>query len=115
MKLEDEEWELFHGFIWIASLKIRIRNATLDNRVIGLRKFSLENDVNIEERNKPTQEQATAVVHEIIRRSDSYSTHIRAMDLEPDDSMSGWYVDWVSSVCGWRSADVQVYRDGCSW
>lgn len=96
MKLEDEEWELWQSFIWIAALKIRISNASMDKRVIRLRQFSVESDLGYYKPPKPTKEQATAVFQETIKRGETYTAHIRMMDLEPRDSMSGWYVTWVS-------------------
>lgn len=98
MRLEDEEWELFEGWIWIAALKIRMSNHTfLDwKTTIRLKRFSLDSDLGSYTPPKPTQEQADAVFRETMKRAESYSSHIKAMDLEPNDSVSGWYVYWVS-------------------
>ena len=112
MRLEDEEWELWHGWIWIAALKIRLMNRTFDKRTIRLKRFSLDPHLGTYTPPKPNTNQADAVFHETIRRGDSYSSHIKAMDLEPDDSMSGWYVHWVSmSADGGRPPCTFVVTD----
>lgn len=91
--LEHEEWELWQGCIWIASLKIRITNVS-PSQAIRLRRFDLESDP-VSWLCKLTDEKAIAVTQEIVSRGESHGPHIRIMDLEPGDSMSGWYVNWV--------------------
>jgi hypothetical protein len=93
LRLEDEEWELWREVIWIALLKVRLTNGSLDNRVIRLRQFSLESDPGSGERPALTQAQGKAVLDEILRRRDALSPHLRTIDLLASDSVSGWYVD----------------------
>ena len=113
MKLEAQEWELWQDWIWIGSLKIRITNNT--DRVMRLRNFSLDPDLGSYTPPKPNQEQADALFHEVLRRGDTYTSHIRMMDLEPDDSISGWFVRWVSmSEDGGRPPCMFVVTDAAS-
>jgi hypothetical protein len=110
MSLQAEEWELWRDWIWIGSLKIRITNNA--DRVIRLRHFSLNPDLGSHTPPRQSQEKIDTVLHETIRRGDSYTAHIRRMDLESGDSVSGWYVHWVSvSADGGRPPCTFVATD----
>jgi hypothetical protein len=92
MTLEEEKWDMWQGVAWIAAVKVRITN-TATNQVIRLERFNLESEPGPGERPKLTQDQVNALFHEVMKRGDAYgSSHLRRVDLQPDDSTSGWLV-----------------------
>jgi hypothetical protein len=84
IKLEDENWELWHDVAWLVALKIRIRNTTTD-RAILMKKFSLLIDIAL-------GAQAKGIYQEIGRRSEYFSPGLSPMNMQPGDSKSGWFV-----------------------
>jgi membrane protein implicated in regulation of membrane protease activity len=81
--LQDENWDQWRGICWVVALKIRISNTTID-REIRLKKFSLVSEIAL-------GAQAKGIFQELQRRSEIYSPSLTPMDLQPDDSISGWF------------------------
>jgi membrane protein implicated in regulation of membrane protease activity len=84
IKLQDENWDLWHGKCWIVALKIRITNTTTD-RAVRLKRFTLQSEIAL-------GAQAKGVFQELHRRSYIYSPSLTPMDLRPDDSITGWFI-----------------------
>jgi hypothetical protein len=84
IKLEDENWDLWRDICWVVMLRIRITNTTTD-RAIRLKKFSLQSNIAL-------GAQAKGIFQELQSRSENCSPSLVPMDLQPDDSISGWFV-----------------------
>jgi hypothetical protein len=95
IKLEDEDWDLWQGTIWIAALKIRITNTSTD-RAIRIKNFRLESYPAISKMPKPTTDHGPNLIRDIRERSESHGSRLSAMALYAGDSISGWYVRWAA-------------------
>lgn len=92
LELVNSKWTLWQRVSWLTDIQVRITNTTL-NRVIELTRFELESDPgpSWEKRPKLTQEQVDTLFREMMKRGESYGpAHLRRMDLQPNDSRTGW-------------------------
>ena len=89
IRLLDEDWELWQGCAWIAAMKLHLTNHT--KTTIRLSRFHLDSDPGEGPRPKLTQPQVDGIFHELLRRREVL-TGLRRMELHPNDSATGWWV-----------------------
>jgi hypothetical protein len=94
LRLEDERWPIWQYAALIAELKIRITA----RQPIRVAYFDLESDDPGLEAGRPrlNQAQADALFNHREQRREAYgSSQLKAMDMLPGDSVSGWFVQWA--------------------
>jgi hypothetical protein len=95
VKLEDEDWEQWQGLVWIAALKFKITNRT--DRIIRLASFGLDNALNLQRLKRELSSDAYLSLSEAVAmQSATYRPALALENVQPHDTISGWYVTCVS-------------------